>query len=594
MVWCLTGSSTAGRLEPPPNDNYEHSININLPRTPLSTNSYVNVNNTIGATDQANLLKPCYTATCPSGPAETLTCRGVRYGKTIWYDFYPDHDGQIQIRMSGFPNVITLYTYNPHNLIPHWRTCEPGSSAKSNELSATVRRGVAYAFQIGGRRGVGNSFRMTFSYAYGSTKLAVAPFRTQAFFLPFGKPGTAALTRLQFVGVTRQEQVTYACSACGSGVAGSKTTAGNTVTAVPRSAPPVTSATRLIVSATAPRQIGRFKVYEPLLAADANNDATRVTAEGCLAPAAPPVTVAAAQDPASLDQTRCPSPRVNLAAAEYTFWGGDRSRLQEEWYSGASWIGPLRIPRAVITNQPAVAAHPNGEQDVFWRGPNGNLWETWYTEKWHGPSQPGHTHLGSDPTAGVDSFNDEYVFWRGSDYSLRQMTYADGQWSQAISVYPGPLASAPTVAVHADGQLDVFWKGTDGKLSEMTFSGGQWRNPTDLGGGQLGSSPSAGVDASGDDYVFWEGTDRTLRVMSDSHGHWNKARSLHSGPLDSRPEVAVHPDGDLDVFWTGSKHRLWEMRYTGRWHAPTRIGTGLLKTAPGVAFAAVGKASGGK
>jgi hypothetical protein len=582
-----------GTLESPNNDDYLHPFNLNLPPEPLSTNALERLGDTIGATEQANLLSPCNTPICRTGPAETLTCGGVSYGKTVWYDFYPDHNGQIEIRTFGFPNVIALYTYSS-DAIPHWQSCAPGSTAKSNELFAIVQRGVNYTFQVGGRDRVGGSFQMLFNYAY-STKLAVAPFLTRPSFAPLGAPGTAAkLRKLLFVGLTRQEQVSFACSACGSGPIGKHTIAGNTLTDVPNSAPPLTSATRLIVSATAPAQIGRFQIYEPVIVPNATNDTFRVIHHGCLAPGAPPVTAAAARDPASLDQVKCPSPPVNLTGAEYAFWDGDGSRLQEEWYTGARWIGPLVIPGASISNQPAVAAHPNGEQDVFWKGADGNLWEMWYTSRWYGPSKPGGTEqLGSNPTAGIDSANDEYVFWRNRYYGLSEMTYTpEEQWTGPVQVYPGPIGSAPAVAVHGDGQQDVFWRGVNGHLYEMTLTG-QGGKPRDLGGGQLGSSPSVGIDGAGVDHVFWEGTDGKLSEMTNADGHWGRPITLASAPIGSRPEVAVHPDGELDVFWRGPDHRLWEMWYTGRWNGPSKIGTGILDTSPGVATAAVGKVGGG-
>jgi hypothetical protein len=44
---------------------------------------------------------------------------------------------------------------------------------------------------------------------------------------------------------------------------------------------------------------------------------------------------------------------------------------------------------------PAVAVHVNGEQDVFWKGRDGNLWETWYTGgHWNGPYNLGDGSLG--------------------------------------------------------------------------------------------------------------------------------------------------------------------------------------------------------
>lgn len=35
-----------------------------------------------------------------------------------------------------------------------------------------------------------------------------------------------------------------------------------------------------------------------------------------------------------------------------------------------------------IGSAPAVAVHPTGQQDVFWKGVDSNLWESFYQPSW--------------------------------------------------------------------------------------------------------------------------------------------------------------------------------------------------------------------
>jgi hypothetical protein len=112
---------------------------------------------TSSATVQSNIFNPCTASACPAGPTEITNCGATSYGKTIWYDFYPDSDGTISIRTSGFDNVISLYTFDnnprsPGYLVPDasHRGCMHQSSFPSEQLVAKVKKGLAYTVQIGG------------------------------------------------------------------------------------------------------------------------------------------------------------------------------------------------------------------------------------------------------------------------------------------------------------------------------------------------------------------------------------------------------------------------------------------------------------
>lgn len=588
----LFGQSSAialGVPEAPPNDNFLYPVNLNTPGQPLNTSGpFASKVDTTNATLQSSVLSPCGQFLCRSGPQEQSTCQGVPYGKTVWYDFHPDHDGQVEIRTYGFPNVIALYTYDPNSLVPTEVQCEKGSRYPTNDLFADVDQGTDYTVQIGGRGTNGGLLRVLFNYAY-RTHLTVPTFYTQALLQGLlGQPGLARLLAFRFIGLARGETVSYACAVCGPGAVSRGVRQGNTVRLSSASIPIISPRTRLIVGVTSPAHIGRFKIY----AFNAVSNRISIVAQGCLAPGVRTVSPPSALHTSLLGQTQCPvPPLINQIGAEYVFWRNDTGHLWEQRFSGRVWTKPDHVPVGKIASPPVIAVQSDGEQDVFWRGTNGHLWEAWYTGKWNGPADLGGGQLDSQPAVGVDSAGDEYVFWKGSDGGLWEKVFSNGGWSLPQELNMGELGSAPAVAVHADGEQDVFWKGTNGNLREAYYNG-NWNGPIDLGGGALGSAPSAAVDSAGNEYVVWQGTDQGLWGQSYSGGRWSQAQPLNGGKLGSAPAVAVHADGEQDVFWTGADGDLWETWFNGRWQGPLNLHT-KISSPPTVGVDAAGRQAGG-
>jgi hypothetical protein len=568
----LFGSAAAAfaSTQTPANDNYLFPFDLNQPGTVLLL-SYKATGDTIGATVQPNIFSPCDMSTCGSGPAEPTTCHTptyATYGHTVWYRFYPDHDGQVEIHTSGFPNVIALYRLDPSTESLTLVSCESGSSAmKSNDLFDYVKRDVAYEYQIGGRDMWAGTFGMDFYYAYGAN-LTVAPFRTSA-----RVPRRRRLSGLKFTGVTPGEEVSFVCAAeCSPGASGAEVTQGTTALLNTTPAPAVGATTRLVVGVTAPAQVGRFKVYT----LNAPKKHLALTAQGCLAPGVTVVSRAAAMDPLLLDTYTCPAAApLNPAGAEFVFWIGARRGLYDSWWSGTHWSQRYKITDQVLGSRPAVAVHADGEQDVFWRSASGDLMESYYAGQWIGPTTLQTGALASAPSVGVDAAGDEYVFWQGTDGRLWEKTYtsANGSWNPPSPVNAGKLGSPPAVAVHPGGQLDVFWKGLNRDLWEARFTDGSWGSASEFHDGPLGSAPSVGIDGAGDEYVFWRGIDGGLWEKTLSNGNWTQSVPVaNAGTLGSPPTVAVHAGGEQDVFWSGPKGDLIEMYDTGQWIGPRHLG----------------------
>ncbi len=125
--------------QPPINDNYLESLNLNKPGTPLNqTETLSDKRNTAGATVQSNILSP------HPGPPELTGCNGVTEGKTIWYDFYPNANGLVRIRTSAsFGTVMAVMPYNPKTLLPEngERKCAVNQPTAAGELFDKVQAG---------------------------------------------------------------------------------------------------------------------------------------------------------------------------------------------------------------------------------------------------------------------------------------------------------------------------------------------------------------------------------------------------------------------------------------------------------------------
>jgi hypothetical protein len=161
-VGATTAMTASAAEQPPINDNYLDSLNINKPGTPLNqTETLSDTRNTAGATVQSNILSP------HPGPPELTGCNGVSEGKTIWYDFFPNANGLVRIRTSAsFGTVLAVMPYNAKTLLPEnsQRQCAVNQPTAAGELFAKVQAGKSYTIQLGGVEEAGGELQFLFDY----------------------------------------------------------------------------------------------------------------------------------------------------------------------------------------------------------------------------------------------------------------------------------------------------------------------------------------------------------------------------------------------------------------------------------------------
>ena len=160
FVLCATASTQAPG---PINDHYLQSLRLNDPGKRLERKDTLrDVRDTTNASVQTDLFSPPQSG----GPAEPTQCQGVSYGKTVWYDFYPDVTGLVRIRASGFDNVISVVRFDRNSGQPDLGSllCANGSSSTTEEFLVRVRRGDSYSIQLGGVNDAGGSLEFLFDF----------------------------------------------------------------------------------------------------------------------------------------------------------------------------------------------------------------------------------------------------------------------------------------------------------------------------------------------------------------------------------------------------------------------------------------------
>ena len=163
-VFCGLCAAAYAQAPPAPvNDHYLQSLRLNDPGRQLErTDTLRDVRDTTSATVQGDLFNPPQSG----GPGEPTQCQGVSYGKTVWYDFYPDVSGLARIRASGFDAVISVVPFNRSSAQPRLGSllCSNASSSTTEEFLVRVAKGDAYSIQLGGVNNAGGSLEFLFDF----------------------------------------------------------------------------------------------------------------------------------------------------------------------------------------------------------------------------------------------------------------------------------------------------------------------------------------------------------------------------------------------------------------------------------------------
>lgn len=170
------------------------------------------------------------------------------------------------------------------------------------------------------------------------------------------------------------------------------------------------------------------------------------------------------------------------------FARGQDLRQWQTWFENGAWQtnwnyidGP-----SPQSSAPSAVSWGPGHMDVF-ETRNGSLWHSWYAPDsigwrgWSSLGKPQGVTLGNTPTVVAQAPGKINVFARGTDSRLWQTWYENGAWQTSWNYIDGPssLSSAPTAVSWENGHMDVF----DVRYGSLWHS---WYSPD---GGWRGWSP---------------------------------------------------------------------------------------------------------
>lgn len=223
---------------PPLNDNYMQSTIVTDDQSGRLPTDWKDAQapNTTEATEQADLFNPGPDGTPGSGGgAESLTCNGSPFAKTVWYDLHPPTWGGVELDLSGFDMAVAVYEYSAStNRITRLVLCQNDEASTAEQVLFDVERNRNYTVQIGGIGGAAGQLafhslyfrdsdndgtlnaapdecpgiRGTRSDGCPPTLSALPRYSTSG-----GSPIT--LTRLSVEGVVKGSKVEASCSRCG-------------------------------------------------------------------------------------------------------------------------------------------------------------------------------------------------------------------------------------------------------------------------------------------------------------------------------------------------------------------------------------------
>ncbi len=276
---------------------------------------------------------------------------------------------------------------------------------------------------------------------------------------------------------------------------------------------------------------------------------------------------------------------VGTPGGEHVFWRGADGALWNSWYSDGRWHGPatLTSPGAVASAPVAVATSTTDDaMDVFFIGRSSSLWHSYYAKgRWHGPYVlVGSTSISTGDLAHAGALSavfspdgDENVLWAAGG-AIWGEHFAGGRWAVAPVVATrsaqlgtGAWPELSSIATSASG-LDVFWKGKDGSLWHTWLRRtGTWSAPAPLGG-SLASAPSAVRTKVGED-VFFADRHGNLLHLYEHANRWHGPYLIALGVGSITPVGLSSPNGDEHVFWSDGEGDLVNAWLSAnRWKGP--------------------------
>lgn len=258
-------------------------------------------------------------------------------------------------------------------------------------------------------------------------------------------------------------------------------------------------------------------------------------------------TIAAQAGPEGNDSSPGPRPVARCNDEINVFYREPDGDLGNQWWSpGAGWVSGTVEASIAPTASPEPLVRPSGQINVFYRDANGDLGNYWWSPALGWKGETLDASMASDPEAVLRPNGDINVFYRESDGDLGNYWWsAGGGWVNGA--LEASMASGPEPLVRPDGDVSVFYRDVNGDLGSY-----RW-NPTTgwvskVLDAWMASEPRAVVRPAGDVNVFYREPDGDLGSY-----WWSPAGGWTKGILDasmaSPPRPVVRPSGEINVFY---------------------------------------------
>jgi SpoIID/LytB domain protein len=245
----------------------------------------------------------------------------------------------------------------------------------------------------------------------------------------------------------------------------------------------------------------------------------------------------------------------------WTFWTGS------QW---AGWVS-LGAPPTGAQSDPTIVSWAPGRLDVFVRGGDNRLWQTFSENggaNWSGWIKPlgDEGTLASGPQASSRGPGRLDIWVTGTDNQLYQRFY-EGQWNAGGWLSqgrpPAGINGEPTAASQDGVRVDLFVRGGDDKLWRRSWDGAAWSawNQPVGASGVLSSSPDVASWGSGNLMVFVRGSDSGVYGLVLSGGVWSSWTRM-AAPETATPDapgVSSRGVNRYDIFVRGTDNRVYQI-----------------------------------
>ena len=269
---------------------------------------------------------------------------------------------------------------------------------------------------------------------------------------------------------------------------------------------------------------------------------------------------------------------VNIGGNDNVFYQGFDGNVWENYWTGSSWTslnlgtppGGVSIVRSIGAN--VNGGSPFGYSEVFVVGSDGNLWDSNRSGSswtWLNLSRPSGVNINS--SLGVSVYgNSTEVFVMGSDGNIWEDTWNGSTWVWRNLGTPNStvgITAALGTAVVSGAYTQVYVKGTDGNVWEDTWNGSTWvwynlGKPSST----IGIANAAGTFVIGNSTdVFVIGTDGNIweTYYDGSSWGWHKVGAPTTVGIAYALGSVLAYGNSQEVFVLGTDGNVWEAYYNG-------------------------------